>query len=177
MDRIRPFAPLGALLLAAAAFAVGGRWGAGSGVLVAASGALAIAIFVLHRSVLALLSAGGGEVEVEIEVGDTRLEHEKVAVLRALKDFEYERAVGKISEADFEALTKQYRGRAVEILAAIDRDLEPWRKKAETAIARRAQQKEKEQDPEPAAAAACAGCGAALDPDSVFCKKCGKRVA
>jgi hypothetical protein len=176
MDRIRTLAPFAAALLVPAAFGVGALWGAGAGVLVAASGALAISLSLVHRSLSALFAGGEGATEVEVDVGDTRLEHEKVAVLRALKDLEYEKAVGKISDADFDALTKQYRARAVEILASIDRDLAPWRKKAEQAIAKRLRQEPEPETPVPARGA-CVDCATPLDPDSVFCKKCGRRVA
>lgn len=59
---------------------------------------------------------------------------EKAAVLRSIKDLEFEHEVGKLSDADFERLNKQFRRRAKEILRELDRDLGPYRDKAKTLI-------------------------------------------
>jgi hypothetical protein len=54
-------------------------------------------------------------------IGAPRQEEEqKRAVLRALKDLEFERTVGKISEEDHRALVAQYRAQAKALLRRID---------------------------------------------------------
>jgi len=210
MDRLRPYLPWAFPLLLPIAIVVGSKWGPGAGVLVATSAVLATALALVYRSVNALLegvAAGPIDVPLEEPEGEgSALVHEKAAVLRALKDLEYEKAVGKISDEDFETATKQYRARAVEIMARIDRDLAPWRKKAEQAVQRRL---EKSPEPEPEAPPTakepavracpecktpndfdatfckkcgkplpreCEACGTANDPDATFCKKCGKKI-
>lgn len=47
-------------------------------------------------------------------------EEQKLAVLRALKDLEYERSLGKITEADYEEAQAEYRARAKLLIAAQD---------------------------------------------------------
>ncbi len=47
-------------------------------------------------------------------------EEQKRAVLRALKDLEYERHVGKISEEDFKQVSAEYREKAKELIAEQD---------------------------------------------------------
>jgi ribosomal protein L40E len=179
MDRLRPYLPWSVALVLPIAILVGARLGAGAGVLVAASAVLFVALGLVYKSVTTLVEAFSvGPTEVALDEGEgSSLVHEKAAILRALKDLEYERAVGKVTEEDFETLTKQYRARAVEILARIDRDLAPWRKKAEDAVQRRLEKGPEPKAAEPVAAArACPACRAANDVDATFCKKCGQAL-
>ncbi len=60
---------------------------------------------------------------------------EKNSLLRAIKDLEYEHAVGKISDADFQRLDTAYRARAKQVLALLDRDVKPLYERAERMIA------------------------------------------
>lgn len=64
-------------------------------------------------------------------IGAPRLEEEqKRAVLRALKDLEFERAVGKISEEDYRVLAYRYREEAKRLLRLIDENAAEDRKRA-----------------------------------------------
>lgn len=60
----------------------------------------------------------------------TLAEEQKVAILRALKDLEYEREVGKISEEDYRAVLEDYRARAKTSIALADESLAVGREKA-----------------------------------------------
>jgi hypothetical protein len=60
---------------------------------------------------------------------------EKKSLLRAIKDLEYEHAVGKIGEEDFRRLDQAYRLRAKEVLALLDKDLAPYQQRAEALLA------------------------------------------
>jgi hypothetical protein len=63
-------------------------------------------------------------------------EHEqKQSVLRALKDLEFERSVGKISEEDYVELRQRYRAKAREVLQSLDREVDPLRADAERLVA------------------------------------------
>ncbi|GAB4202620.1 MAG: hypothetical protein OHK0013_16050 [Sandaracinaceae bacterium] len=59
---------------------------------------------------------------------------EKKSLLRAIKDLEYEHAVGKIGVEDFERLDRAYRLRAKEVLALLDKDLAPYQQRAEAVL-------------------------------------------
>jgi len=101
----------------------------------AASLMLVLALFAFWQSVRALFGRGVDEVAAAVGGDRAALLDEKNALLRALKDLEFERGVGKVSEADFARLEASYRARAKAVLAGLDRDLGPWREKAE-ALAR-----------------------------------------
>ena len=98
--------------------------------------ALMLAIVSLWSSLRALFG-----VDTEHLIGRTEamrrrseLLGEKEAVLRSLKDLEFERAVGKIGEEDFKRLDAEFRKRAKEILRALDDDLKEHREKAKALI-------------------------------------------
>lgn len=62
---------------------------------------------------------------------------QKRAVLRALKDLEFERAVGKISEEDFKVLVARYRAEAKRLLKQIDEASAQQRARAEELVNKR----------------------------------------
>lgn len=127
--------PLGVVVLAAV---LGHFFGLGFGLLVVAGGTLIGSIWLLWAS----LQGIGGDAPITLEealnLGAPSAEEEqKRAVLRALKDLEYERAVGKISEADYATLAEHYRAEAKRLLRAVDEDLGPERERAEQILAER----------------------------------------
>lgn len=68
-------------------------------------------------------------------IGAPRAEEEqKRAVLRALKDLEFERAVGKISEEDYGVLAQRYRTEAKRLLRQIDEATAEQRARAEALV-------------------------------------------
>ncbi|TKC96457.1 zinc ribbon domain-containing protein [Polyangium fumosum] len=67
-------------------------------------------------------------------------EEQKRAVIRALKDLEFERSVGKISEEDYRALVAKYRAEAKRLLRALDQNAAPGRERAEVLVQRRLKQ-------------------------------------
>lgn len=62
------------------------------------------------------------------------LELEKDRLLLSIKDIEYEHALGKLSDADFEELNTNYRNRAKRLIQSLDDDQKPWLEKAEEFI-------------------------------------------
>jgi hypothetical protein len=58
----------------------------------------------------------------EVIGGRTRaaLEREKTLVLRAIKELEFERAIGKVSESDWQEMTGKLRARAVRLIRQLD---------------------------------------------------------
>jgi hypothetical protein len=96
------------------------------------------------------------------------LEREKVLVLRAIKDLEFDRAMGKVSESDFIEMSGRLRARASGLLRQLDRGT-GYRHEIERELAARMQA------PPPSMRASCA-CGTANDADARFCKGCGQQL-
>ena len=106
------------------------------------------------------------------------LEREKTLTLRALKDLEFDRAMGKISEADFAEITTRLRARAARLIAQLDTERD-YREQIERDIARRVGTEPTVQAAPSAKAIAapdartCQSCGRNSDIDARFCKHCG----
>ncbi len=75
----------------------------------------------------------------------TATEEQKLAVLRALKDLEYELSVGKISKEDFDAASADYRAQARRLIAAQDESMKEQLEAAEALVS----QHLSDSDPEP----------------------------
>jgi hypothetical protein len=97
--------------------------------------------------------------------GRTRaaLEREKTLVLRAIKDLEFDRAMGKISEKDFTEMSARLRLRAAGLIRQLDAGAS-YRQEIEKELARRVMTP---------AIPTCANCGTANETDARFCKNCG----
>jgi len=107
-------------------------------VLVLAAGALVAVIAVFWASVRTLVGESALSGADAYALGAPRAEEEqKRAVLRALKDLEFERSVGKISEEDYANLVAKYRAEAKRLLRALDEDAAPRRAEVEALVARR----------------------------------------
>lgn len=101
--------------------------------IVLSAGALLFAISFVWASLRSLF---GGTPEGQVtESPAMRRRHElldeKEGVLRSLKDLEFEREVGKLSDEDFARLEADFRRRAKAILRELDEDLREHRAKAE----------------------------------------------
>lgn len=87
----------------------------------------------------------------------TLAEEQKVAILRALKDLEYEREVGKITDEDYKTVLAEYRARAKASIVTADESLAlgretalHWAKEAEKQTAEsEAEDSEKSEAAEP----------------------------
>lgn len=134
-DNARWLYPL-AVVLAAVLF--GNIFGLGLGLLIVGGGVLFGSIWLIWSSLQGLGSDAPITLEEALSLGAPSAEEEqKRAVLRALKDLEYERAVGKISDEDYASLAEHYRTEAKRLLRAVDRDSGPGRQRAERLLAER----------------------------------------
>ena len=136
------------------------------------------------RTVAPLVTPEMGE-QTEMLGGRTRaaLEREKFLVLRSIKEVEFDRAMGKISDADFNEVAGRLRARAAGLLRQLDADSSGYRALIERELATRVGRV-----PATAAPAAhppavdadppgtCPSCGTANDADARFCKSCGSRI-
>ena len=112
--------------------------GPASAILVLAGGALIGVIAIFWASVRTLLGETPLSGADAYALAAPRSEEEqKRAVLRALKDLEFERSVGKISEEDYVELVARYRGEAKRLLRRLDEEAQPRRDRVEALVAKR----------------------------------------
>ena len=137
----------------------------------------------LVRTLGPLGSSTAGE-ETDMLAGRTRaaLEREKMLVLRSIKEVEFDRAMRKISDADYAEVVTRLRARALGLIrqldggggyrAIIERDLAALLPAAPVSVvavsdAPRATPQE----------GPCPQCRTVNDRDARFCKSCGARLA
>lgn len=197
----------GPLLTLLVAVVLGTLYGVQLVVLTFAAGALLLVIWLLWSSVQALAGESELSFEEAFSMGARSAEEEqKRAVLRALKDLDYERSVGKISEDDYHEYSARYRAEAKRLIRDLDENLAEARKQVEREVERRIGKLQHEAEleeastGEPQQAAAveatsnpeheapaqkkaekpvreCNSCHAKNELDARFCKACGAGMA
>ena len=176
--------------------------GPATSILVVAAGGLLGVIAILWGSIRIL--SGDAPLPPDLEELDMRsgdgggdaLTSRKKMLLRALKDLDNERAIGKLDTDDFEPIAAQYRNELKVVLAKIDDQLAPNRALAEAAASehlakagigagyRNLPKVEPKIEAEPAVAAPpaaatrieCPKCNAKNEPDAKFCKECATKL-
>ena len=125
--------------------------------------------------------------------GRTRaaLEREKTLVLRSIKELEFDRAMGKVSEKDFAEMTARLRSRAAGLIRqldagstyrdAIDKEIARRLNRADGARSRSGSRGESGPSSEKGVGEArptrvCATCRTDNDLDARFCKSCGSKL-
>jgi hypothetical protein len=104
-------------------------------ILALAAGAMLLAIATMWTSLRAVFGETRLSGEDAYALGAPSVEEEqKRAVLRAIKDLEFERGVGKISEEDYRELTAHYRGEAKRLLRIIDHRAAPRLREVEKLV-------------------------------------------
>lgn len=123
--------------------------------------------------------AGDGHTEDTTMLGGrTRaaLERDKFLVLRAIKELEFDHAMGKVADGDFAEMRDRLRGRAIRLLRQLD-GAAAYRAQIERDLAARLPDEAAAPAPAATDARLCAACGTANEADARFCKMCGKAVA
>ena len=110
------------------------------------------------------------------------LEREKALVLRSIKEIEFDRAMGKMSEKDFAEMSARLRQRAARLMRELDAGA-GYREQIEREITRRIAGVVVTPAPPPNEAQAasstagiCPACETRNDADARFCKGCGGRL-
>jgi hypothetical protein len=154
-----------------------------SGLLVIGAVLLLLGIWNLWTSLQIL----AGDQPVAIEQDSTVPSHEqeqKVFLLRALEDLEYEKSVGKIDEDDYVELRDQIRLRAKQALGT-DRDrlraqaeqlVEAYLRDHPAPEAPSHTKSRKSRPGRPSKTLSCASCKTSNDLDATFCKRCGEKL-
>lgn len=112
------------------------------------------------------------------------LEREKTLVLRSIKELEFDRAMGKVSERDFDEMGGRLRARAMALMKQLDAGGSGYREAIEHELSSRLKQGRPAAPtpaaPTPAAPVAvepapreCISCQTVNDLDAAFCKRCG----
>jgi hypothetical protein len=197
-------------------FLLAGMLAATAGVIVA-TGQSAASIIILSITVVStsLVALGAyrslsplvlpDSVETPVMIGGrTRaaIEREKTLVLRSIKELEFDFAMGKIAQSDFDELSGRLRARAMGLMrqldaggysSAIERELSrrlgPKARQAAGAAVKAAPsmdpatadleavEVESEPNAESVVGGASCTCGTQNDADARFCKNCGTRLA
>ncbi|MBX3204565.1 MAG: zinc ribbon domain-containing protein [Labilithrix sp.] len=199
------------ILTVAVAAVVGLVIGPATSILVLAAGLLLGVIAILWTS-LRILS-GDATLSPELEAldmaaqGVDALASRKKMLLRALKDLDNERSIGKLEDEDYEQISSTYRAELKAVLKRIDESLAPHRARAEEALrshlvragigeaaargklpaddggsdeparAPEAGAKAKDREADGDARVACPKCGESNEPDAKFCKECATRLS
>lgn len=172
----------------AGAIVVGLTASFGSAILVLAATALLSTIALFWASLRTL--SGDAPLPAAVEAGARNrgvdaLSERKRRVLRALKDLENERALGKIDESDYREISARYREDAKSVMREMEAEVAPARDQAERiaqdylkahGVAAAPAKVRTKASKRPAGRLACAGCGASNEPDASFCKGCGARL-
>ena len=114
--------------------------------------------------------------------GRTRaaLEREKTLVLRSLKDLEFDFAMKKIAQADFDEMSARLRARAIGLMRQLDEG-GGYRVEIERELQRRTVVSSSGVSGTPGATGSSlevtCRCGTVNDPDARFCKSCGSKLA
>jgi hypothetical protein len=115
----------------------------------------------ITRAVSGFFAAGIEAESLPPQMRDELL-REKTLVLRSIKELEFDKAMKKVSDEDFAAISAQLRARALTLMADLERTAPAVVPKPAGATA---------------AAGACLSCGTRNDADARFCKSCGARLA
>ena len=132
--------PLGTVLVSGV---IGKLMGLELGILVLAGGVLVGVIFILWHSLQGLTGEAQLTLEEALSLAAPSVEEEeKRSVLRTLKDLEYEKSVGKISDEDYAELVAKYSARAKELIQVVDADMGDARAQVERLLSKRLREEE-----------------------------------
>ncbi len=97
------------------------------------------------------------------------LEREKMLSLRAIKELEFDRAMGKVSEQDWKEMSGRLRARATRLMRQLDAGT-GYRDQIERDLAKRIGEPQEPKVP------ICTACSTRNERDARFCKNCGQKL-
>jgi hypothetical protein len=116
------------------------------------------------------------------------LERDKLLALRAIKELEFDRAMGKLSDEDFSEMSGRLRAKAARLMRQLDAGA-GYRERIERDLAKKIGDRSAKASavaeasadaPEPwrrrSAERVCPSCQSANDDDARFCKNCGAKL-
>jgi len=102
------------------------------------------------------------------------LERDKTLTLRAIKDLEFDRAMGKLSDEDFRDMSSRLRARATRLIKQLDAG-SSYRDQIERDLVKRLGLGGDKASAAPEVRT-CAACATTNERDAKFCKQCGARL-
>lgn len=150
---------------------------------------MATAALIGYAALRALRPLVSPQIDRTVMVGQrTRiaLEREKLLTLRSIKELEFDRAMGRLSDEDWNEMSGRLRARAARLIRQLDAGA-GYRDQIERDVAQRvgdarlkpSRDEDEARDSRGAKASAervCASCDTANDHDAKFCKGCGARL-
>jgi len=147
-------------------------------IFVAAIGSAAGVGFALYRTLWPLVATDFIK-HTEIVGVRTRaaIDREKTLVLRSIKELEFDRAMGKVSDTDFQLMDRRLRAHALALMKQLDVSMPGYRDVIEQELAQRLAIDLQSDDIQvdrviKADRLVCASCGTENDTDAKFCKGC-----
>jgi hypothetical protein len=141
-------------------------------------GAAGLAAVAFYRTIAPLVAPGyEDEREPMSERLRLDLEREKALTLRSIKELEFDRAMGKVSEQDFEEMAARLRARAMGIMKRLEAGSAVYRQEIEKELAARMGKAPAPAPPQVRQDVRPCTCGTPNDTDAKFCKACGKSLA
>jgi hypothetical protein len=105
------------------------------------------------------------------------LEREKMLALRSIKELEFDRAMGRVSDEDFKEMSGRLRTRAARLMRQLDAGT-GYREQIERELEKRLEAKKGDALVKTARAAlVCVACDTTNDADARFCKACGQALS
>lgn len=155
--------------------------------IIAVAGIAGLAVF---RTLQPLVRQDAGDRTVMVgRRTRTSLERQKLLILRAIKELEFDYAMKKVSDADFQEMTTRLRSRAAGIIRQleagdgyrdqIERELHARLAQRPAPVVKAASSAAHLEAPEPSGhdAVVCDGCQTLNEADARFCKTCGQKIA
>ena len=151
----------------------------GTALLIVAIGAASLVGLAAYRVITPLTQKEFQETTVMVGVRSrAAVEREKTLVLRSIKELEFDRAMGKVSDGDFEEMGGRLRVLAIRLMKQLDVDTVDYMALIERELQGRLgaapETASAQQDPAEASGGMCGQCRTLNDRDARFCKGCGK---
>jgi zinc ribbon protein len=150
--------------------------------LAALMGACALVGLAMLRTVAPLVGSGEDRTSMIGQRTRAALEREKMLALRAIKELEFDKAMGKVSDDDFRDMAGRLRARAARLMKQLDAGA-GYREMIERDLTKRmggsGVQQPVAQTAAPVAASTaqnCPSCSTENDSDARFCKACGSKL-
>lgn len=148
----------------------------------AAIGSAALAGLGVYRTLSPIISGEMPKAPVVIggRTGEA-IEREKMLVLRSIKELEFDRAMGKVSESDFAEMDDRLRRRAIGLMRQLDAGETDYRQMVLRDVEARLAKKKAssplmETEVVEEVDLRCFTCDVVNESDAKFCKSCGKKL-